>query len=198
MKRSLFMSAVAVGLLTVACTPQPLKVEVDEDERSLTFNDPTEEHQVHVLVLDRNSNVITTPKMRWYVKNPRVAEVSKNGVIVPKNDGKTEVIARSGYAQREIPVEVRFFASIEPSEKKLILPVDEGQELTARVFDRQGQEIEDAEIVWVSRDPTTAVIEDESFVVGISPGTTTIIGQAGGVRTEIEVEVIWDGESPAS
>jgi hypothetical protein len=196
--RSIFsLGAVTIMVSLTACGRHPLKVEVRGDEHSLSFHDPSDKRQVKVRVLDQDGNPIRAPELRWYVKNPRVAEVSPLGVIVPKNEGHTEVVVRSGYAQREIPVTVHFFASVEPSVKRVTIPLDEAEELTARVLDQRGREVEAAEVVWTSKDPHVAAVE-EGAVIGAGVGHTTVVGRAGAVQTEVEVEVTPSGETPAS
>src|SRR5687767_3570515 len=99
------------SMLAIACAPQPLTMELaSEEERSLLLGDPSESRQVNVIVYDRKGEMIRTPKVRWYSINPKIADVSSTGVIVPKSEGHTTIVARSGFTQREVPVKVHYFS----------------------------------------------------------------------------------------
>ena len=109
---------VAFGLssmLALACSPQPLKMELVGEDQALLFGDVGQSRQMNVVVYDRDGEVINSPRIRWYSINSKIAEVSSSGLVVPKSEGKTTIVARSGFTQREIPVNVHYFAILEPS-----------------------------------------------------------------------------------
>src|SRR5688572_15897754 len=89
---------IILGASLLACDPQPLKIEIDGDS-SLSFNAPGEEHYVHAIVYDREGNAIVKPKLRYYSIDSKIAEVTPEGIIKPKSDGRTRVVVRSGYSQ---------------------------------------------------------------------------------------------------
>lgn len=190
-------TTVAAATLFVACQAQPMKVEID-GETSVAFHSPKESRTITVAVLDREGNVIEDPKLRWYVIDEAIASVDKSGKITPLKDGETRVVVRSGYAQREVPVEIRFYGKIVPSTPSLTVGLGELTQLSAEVFDTHGVSVSGAEVAWTTSNPDVADIDEDGALVGVGVGKTSAIVRAGDVETKVAVEIVSPGHLPAT
>jgi uncharacterized protein YjdB len=189
-----------LGLAALAadCKAQPMKIEIVDDDPSTTFNGPQESRQVQVMVLDADGAVIPKPSLRWYSVNPKIAEVTEQGLIVPKSDGRTAVVARSGYAQHELPVTVQFYGSVEPSQRSVSIPAGGVGHLTAVVKDLRGNPIEDAPLSWTSLDPNVLEVDENGTLIALAPGSATVRVRAKHLTAAVKVQITAPQEEPAS
>src|SRR5205814_7262224 len=124
--------------------------------------------------------------VRWYAVNQRIASISKNGTVVPRAEGRTSIIARSGYTQREVPVTVQFYTSIEPSERSVKIAAGEVKVLTARVLDGRGELIDGAPLVWTSLDPNILEVDENGVIIALRQGVTRVFVTSKQLRADIK------------
>jgi uncharacterized protein YjdB len=63
------------------------------------------------------------------------------------------------------------------------------EQLTAVVYDEDGDEIEDAEVTWSSSDEEVATVDEDGLVEAVGEGTATITATSGEASGTAEVTV---------
>ena len=71
----------------------------------------------------------------------------------------------------------------------LSIGVGENRTMNARVFDEEGEEIQDPEITWSIDDASIATVNQNGVVTGISVGSTTVTAESGGISASATVNV---------
>jgi hypothetical protein len=83
-------------------------------------------------------------RVGWSVEDPSIATVDEAGRLKPVESGETRVVGRYGKITATVPLEVIFSAKlvVEPRSLELV-EGGEAQELSVRVFDKNGRELKD-------------------------------------------------------
>jgi Big-like domain-containing protein len=155
------------------CLDQPTKIEIVEPTGAVVFDSPKDFADIHIAVRDEEGRLIQRPQIHWSSSNPRVAAISWTGRVTPKRDGRAAITARVGYVEKDIPIVVRFFSILKPSPDRIAVSVDEQARITAELFDADGAHMSGT-LMWTSRDPSVATVDQTGLVTGRAPGATAI------------------------
>ncbi len=120
-------------------------------------------------------------KPKWASSDPKVVQVTEDGLVASAGEGKATVTASLGSdvsAGCEVRVLFRQIASFEISPLTLILKTGDTQRINATVRDSSGAVIEDPALVWSSSDPKVASVSG-GLVKAEGAGTATINVTAG-------------------
>ncbi len=119
--------------------------------------------------------------LEWTSSNSEVATVSPAGTVQAQAPGEAMVSVRGGTAEGSVHVTVVPGAPaevvVEPSE--LAIVAGESAPLQARVFDAQGNVLENAPVTWSASVPQIAAVSETGLVTGVSAGSTSIEARSG-------------------
>ncbi len=120
-------------------------------------------------------------KPKWASSDPKVVQVTEDGLVASAGEGKAIVTASLGSdvsAGCEVRVVFRQIASFEISPLTLILKTGDSQRINATVRDSGGAVVEDPALVWSSSNPKVASVSG-GLVKAEGEGTATINVTAG-------------------
>jgi uncharacterized protein YjdB len=145
------------------------------------------------VVTGRNAakNPTPVPAVSWFVANPQVASVARDGTVASIAAGKTLVTAKVGdlVAESELQVEVRNVSRIELRPETAILRVGESQKLSVTAYDEKGLPIADAGAQLSASAPDVVRLLGDGTVTGLKAGTAVITASVGDRRAEATVLV---------
>jgi hypothetical protein len=120
----------------------------------------------------------TKKKIKWSIKNKKIAKVSSKGKITGKKKGTTYVYAKVGKKKLKCKVVVEV---PKLTKKEILLGID-GKE----VFPLKGTK---RTPTYSSSNPKVATIDKQGNIVGVSVGTTTIKAKLNGKTYSCKVKV---------
>lgn len=125
-------------------------------------------------------------KPSWSSANPRIANVSADGVVTSVAAGTIPIIAKLGdlQAASEITVFVRDIARLEIHPVTALVRVGDSQHFEVVAYGPNGKPIEGVAAMFRSSDPAVAKVDAAGTASGIAPGTTTIRATLAGVGAE--------------
>ncbi len=185
---SLVSAGCAVVLMASACDNVDY---IELEPAAVTFKEATERKFLEAKAMSRAGKRNTMVKIVWSVKDPAIASVEPNGEVRPLKSGFTEVIARtSGNIEARCLVNVLFTEQILVEPKAIT--VTEGAaavpvKVTSLGFD--GRVLDGRKAVMSSRDQKIAQIVGGNQILGLDPGSTTVVVKVDGKTAEIAVVV---------
>ncbi|MBY0489981.1 MAG: Ig-like domain-containing protein [Gemmatimonadaceae bacterium] len=134
---------------------------------------------------------ITGRTVLWSSSNTAAATISTGGLVTMVAPGSSIISASSdgvtGTAQLTvIPVPV---ARVTVSQTSATLLVTQTLQLTAGTVDSIGGVLSGRPITWTSSAPAVATVSVSGFVVGVAPGTASIVASSEGKTTAVEITV---------
>ena len=149
------------------------------------FNNTRKTAKLSAIVLDANGRELEDVDVKWSSDPEHIVTVDDGGLVTAINDGTTEITARSGDASASVTVRVLLPVIIESSlpfdpSRPNTIPIlrfdTEGQtaQLSAIVYDVNGQEVEGAEVEWFSFDEDVVTVGENGLVTARSNGDTFI------------------------
>lgn len=156
----------------------------------VVFKQPNNQMWMEAKCMARNGVRAVKARVSWSVKDPSVASVDGKGLLTPKADGETEVIARVGEVEARAPVQVIYVDRVEVEPR--VLTVTEGAEavkLTIKAFRKDGKPITDRSSTLTAADKAIAQIVGDGAILPLDPGTTTVDVQVDGARASVQVIV---------
>ncbi|MYJ91382.1 MAG: Ig domain-containing protein, partial [Gemmatimonadetes bacterium] len=148
--------------------------------------------QLSASVLDGNGQPVAGAVVTWSSSDASVATVSAQGLVTAVANGSATITARSGSASSSIPVSVMQSAGsieIEPSSATL-MALGEMLQLSASVFDGNGQPVAGAAVVWSSSDASVATVSGQGLVTAVGNGSATVTARSGSASASIPVSVM--------
>ena len=168
--------------------------------------------QLSVVVYDGNGHEVENDEVTWSSDDESVATVDNAGLVTAEsNSGTAQITARSGSVSASVTVRVLL-----PVLLKSSLPLDlccgdpilrldtEGQtaQLSAIVYDVNGQEVEGAELSWSSSDEFVATVDAEGLVTAFTNGEASIsalviddpVLSSNSGRIRVIVDIVRSGE----
>lgn len=145
-------------------------------------------------VTDAEGGEIIGALLSWSSSDEAVATVDENGVVEAVANGEAtitvEVLGIEGLsATAEVTVEQQAAGiSVSPAEVTLT-EAGATAELTATVFDAEGNEIEGAVVLWATSDAEVATVDEDGLVEAVASGEATITAMIGELSAEAEVTV---------
>lgn len=192
-----------LALLAAACgepedptgpTP-PESPEVDSVTLSalaVDFVSLGETRQLSATVLDAAGDTVEAQEVLWVTLDTAVATVSASGLLTAVANGSTEVRATAGEITVAAAVTVaQVAAAITASVDTLVLSgPGQMEQLTARVEDAGGSEVEGAGVSWSIDDAGVATIDGLGNVSAVASGTTTAHASTGGGSVILMADVV--------
>jgi uncharacterized protein YjdB len=131
------------------------------------------------------------PPITWTSSDPKVAEVSGNGHLVPKAPGKTVVTARAGEISAAASVEVVDLSKIElaPALLRLVGPRGTTAKFELSGKNASGKPAPVPTVAWVLSDAKIASIASDGVVASLAAGKTLVTARIGDLVAESELQV---------
>jgi hypothetical protein len=146
--------------------------------------------QLAAIVTDSAGTILAGVAPAWASGDPSIASVSPSGTVAMRGAGVTVITARVGVVEGRSRIVVRQLpARLEVDDTLVRVPEGERMPLVARVLDARGTPIVGADVTWAAPDPAIARIENTD-VVGLSPGRTSLVAIAGQLQSLLPVEVV--------
>ena len=174
----------------VAVSQVPAEVVVSPD--SLEFDALGDTVTVAAVVSDRNGYEIQDAEVEWLSGDTAVAVVDRGGRVEPVGNGVTTIAVTSGPAAATVSVMVEQVpTAVVVSPDSLVFgEFGDTATLAAVVSDRNGYEIERAEVDWTTGNGRVAVVGDNGLVRTIGEGTTFLGAQSGAAADTAWVSVV--------
>lgn len=181
-------SAVTVRQVATSISVSPPSARVSALGDSRTFS---------ATATDARGNAVVP--ITWTSSNPAVATVDASGVATGRSNGTVTITATAGdktatasFTVAQSAVELGIFID------RRSMQVGNQANLTARLYDANGNEIPGAGAVYTSQNPSIASVNGNR-VTANAPGTATIVGTAGSLTasTSVTVTPIVGGPPPA-
>ncbi|PRY90831.1 Ig-like domain-containing protein [Mongoliibacter ruber] len=145
-------------------------------------------------VKDNLGNLLNDQPLIWETSNPEVLSVDVDGVAEAKSPGRAtvEVKTQSGVRTSQDFIVIESIAEphsfeVEPAE----INIEQGEkvQIEMTVFDIEGIEIENPQILYKSYDEQICIVDETGLVEGLRPGSTKIHIEVSNKFTEIPVTV---------
>jgi hypothetical protein len=185
--------AIATGLGLIALAGCRARIaSLDVTPRRLAIYGTEQSKELSVRALDgKGSPLPEMPPIVWTSSDPKVAEVSGNGHIVPKAPGKAVVTAQSGKITASATVEVIDLSRIElaPALLRLVGPPGTTAKLELSGRNAQNKPAPVPPVAWLVRDAKIASIAADGTVSSLAPGKTLVSARVGDLVAEAELQV---------
>jgi hypothetical protein len=185
--------AIATGLGLIALAGCRARIaSLDVTPRRLAIYGTEQSKELSVRALDgKGSPLPEMPPIVWTSSDPKVAEVSGNGHIVPKAPGKTVVTAQSGKITSSATVEVVDLSRIElaPALLRLVGPRGTTAKLELSGRNARNNPAPVPAVAWHVGDAKVASIAADGTVSSLAPGKTLVTARVGDLVAESELQV---------
>jgi len=189
--RKLRPLAIGAGLIALAgCRARIASLDVSPRRLAIYGTEQTKELSVRALD-GKGAPLAELPPVVWTSSDPKVAEVSGNGHIVPKGPGKAVVTARSGEISASAAIEVVDLSKIElaPALLRLVGPAGTTARLELSGKNASNKPAPLPAVAWIVRDPKVASIAPDGTVTSIAAGKTAVTAKIGDLVAESELQV---------
>ena len=183
----------ATGLAHVM--QRAVSIEIAPSTVRLTAVDQTV--QLVAMARDQHDALIMNPPVEWFSSNGSVASVSEEGVVTAHRTGHATITATLYSLMATSEIEVAL-----PAHRVTVVPmsvrfeaIGETRELSAEVFDVNGDLLMDAPLSWSSEDPSIATVDPAGTLTSVSAGSTQIVAQSGNVSGFVQVSVNLDRQA---
>ncbi len=124
--------------------------------------------------------------------DPAVASVDGQGVVTAHMNGETRIVVTWEDLEASVSVVVSQVADrIVVSQQVVHLPsIGDMVNLFATVYDGNNVEIQDADLMWSSEDPTVASVDDQGVVTAHMEGETSITVTSGALSANVRITVV--------
>ncbi|ERM80451.1 hypothetical protein P872_21700 [Rhodonellum psychrophilum GCM71 = DSM 17998] len=175
--------------------PVASSIEMEFPKSELTVG---ETMNLKALVKDNEGNTMNNQTLTWTSSNPNVISVDSGGLAQAKSSGTASIevknqtgikVAHNFNAlepEAESPKEPHRF-EVTPSE--IIIEVGQKVQVEIKVFDIDGVEIENPEILYKSHDEQVSTVSDGGLVEGLRAGSTEIHFEVSAKSSKIPVTV---------
>lgn len=189
MARARFLPAVLLLVLPVAgCSRRAATIEVTPKKIKIYGLDRPQ--RLTGRLLDKKGRPVEIGTPNWESANPAIAAVDGGGLVTPKAEGKTRIIAKYESIRTEIPIEILDVKSIEitPTIVQLVGPPGTQIPLQVKVKDSKDKVIALVPS-WTSSKPDVVAVSADGVVTSASKGVSTLIAKVGDVQGAAEVTV---------
>ncbi len=138
-----------------------------------------------------DGSIVQDVTLRWSSSNPKVARVRpESGEIEALSPGRADIVASAGDAVATVNLEIS-----EATVRTIVVAgppsveVGDTGTITAEATDSRGARIDRA-IAWSAADPSVARVNRDGTVTAVATGTTKLFATTGGVRGELQLQVI--------
>ena len=165
------------------------RIEIDPPSATLTSVGAT--RQLTATVYDANNDAISGASVSWTSGDSTVATVTMNGLVTAVRRGSARITATSGGVNGSASITVALPASrieIDPPSATLT-SVGATRQLSATVYDTNGEEISGATLAWTSSDTSVATVDTDGLVTAVRRGSARITATSGGVNGSASITV---------
>jgi serine/threonine-protein kinase len=140
---------------------------------------------------DQRGSSMAGRSFTWSSSDPRVAQVSADGLVTGIAEGTAEITASNGGRSGTATVDVsaRPVASVALSPGRGELQVGTTLQLSATARDDRGATLPGSEFSWRSSDPGVATVSRSGLVTAVAPGAATVTAASGGASADAPVVV---------
>ena len=180
---------------TVTVTVMQAAVRIVITPEAPILHTPGQTVQLTAEVFDQNDSVIAGADVRWTSAAPNIVSVSDSGLVTAVMNGTATITATAGDVNAAVTVTVTQSAGriVITPEAPILHTLGQTVQLTAEVFDQNGNAIAGANVKWTSSAPNVASVSDLGLVTAVMNGTATITASAGDdVAASITVTVTQD------
>lgn len=127
----------------------------------------------------------------WTVTDP-IAIIGSDGVIIPRREGRSEVIARTGelMARAQLVVSAPQLATLEITPGLTLLRKDETLQLTATGYSRLDNALDpQPAVTWSSSDERVLSVNGSGLVTAKAQGEGVITARAGDISAQLGISV---------
>jgi uncharacterized protein YjdB len=189
MARARLLAALLLTIVAApGCSRRATQIEVNPKKIKIYGLDHPQ--RLTARLLDKKGRPLEIGSANWESGNPAIVIVDGAGLITPKSEGKTRVIAKYESIRSEIPVEVIDIKSVEitPTSVRLVGPAGVRLPVTATIKNSKDKVIS-LPTTWTSSKPEVATIDADGTVTSVGKGTTTLVAKVGEVQAVSEVSV---------
>ena len=188
-------SGAATATALIQIMQRAVSIEITPATARLTAVEQT--LQLVAMAHDPDGVSIMNPLVDWTSSKESVASVSADGLVTAHRTGRATITATldSLVAISEIEVALPAYSvTIAPS-AVLFDALGETLELSAEVFDVNGDMLADAPVSWSSDDPSVVKVDPDGTVTAVSAGSTQVAAQSGNVSGLARVTVNLDRQA---
>ncbi|MFA4132777.1 MULTISPECIES: Ig-like domain-containing protein [unclassified Brevibacillus] len=168
--------------------------------RSLTANvqkvvlevDEKRELEVTALLSNKQSDEVTK-FVQWSSRNPQVADVTEDGVLLAKKPGT--VVLTGKYANKEVRLNILVMEEkvpdwLESNRGSFYLEPEESKSVTVHaVYGKGFKEEVTSDAEWTSEDPEIATVDDNGNITAMAEGNAIVTTRYKGKNIQIKVVV---------
>ena len=142
--------------------------------------------------VDANGHAIAEAEFAWASSDMSVVRVDGSGLVVAVAPGGAEITASSagvtGRTALSVVAPVPTAVTVSP-ETVAFPALGQARQLSAEVFDQNGQTMAAAEVSWSSSDAAVAPVDGSGLVTAVGNGVAIITATAGAVSESVTVSV---------
>ena len=186
--RTLPLLLLAPVLLSASCSRRAATIDISPKKLKIYGLDHPQ--RLSAKLLDKRGRELEIGTANWESVKPEVAAVDAGGLVTPKSEGKTRIIARYDKVTSEIPVEVVDIKSIDvlPASLHLVGPSGTRLPLQAVVKNSKDQPVS-LPVTWSSAKPEVATVGPDGVVAAVARGTSMLVAKVGDLQGAAEVKV---------
>lgn len=187
MARARFLPAVLVLLLPAAgCSRRAARIEVSP--KNLKIYGIDRPQRLTSRLLDKKGRPLELGTANWESANTAIATVDGGGLVTPKAEGKTRIIAKYEAIRTEVPVEVVDVKSLELGQASVHLVGPAGTQVPLQAIIKNSKDKPIPLVpVWSSAKPEVVSVSPDGVVTSVSRGVSTILARVGDVQGICEV-----------
>jgi hypothetical protein len=135
-----------------------------------------------LLVARSSKDELVALQVEWSSSDPKIAEVTADGIVTSKAKGTASISAKVGDLQAvsEIQVVPAEIARIDLRPNTGLIRIGESQKFTILAYSSDGSPVEGAVGIFRTENPMVAVIDRLGVATGVSAGTVTITVELAG------------------
>ncbi|MEO8432421.1 MAG: Ig-like domain-containing protein [Acidobacteriota bacterium] len=188
MRRARILPFLLLLAIPASCSRRAARIDVSPKKLKIYGLEHTQ--RLSAKLLDKRDRQLEIGTANWESAKPDVAAVDSGGLVTPKAEGKTRIIARYDGVTAEVPVEIVDVKNVEvqPASFHLVGPPGTRLPLQAVVKNSKDQTI-GLPVTWSSAKPEVATVGPDGVVASAGRGTTMLIAKVGDIQGAAEVQV---------
>jgi hypothetical protein len=170
------------------CSRRAARIEVSP--KSVKIYGIDRQQRLTARLLDQKNRPLEIGTANWESANPAIATVDGGGLVTPKAEGKTRIVAKYESVRTEVPLEVIDVKSLElvPPTVQLVGPAGVHIQLQATVKNSKDKVIS-LPPVWSSSNPEITTVSSDGTITSVGKGTTAVVAKIGDVQAACEIVV---------
>jgi hypothetical protein len=186
--RVLPLAFILLIFAAAGCSRRADRIEISPTKVKIYGLDRTQ--RLSAKILDKKGRPLEIGTANWESSNNDIATVDAGGLVTPKAEGQTRIIAKYEKVRAEIPIEIIDVKSLEitPTTVQLVGPAGVAVPVQASVKNSKDKPVA-LTPMWSSGNTAIATISADGLVTSVAKGTTTIVARVGDVQGVCEVIV---------